>query len=224
MRAGELPAPEYLAAFGARKRWMTYAAAGAIADGIRQIVVLGAGFDTLGLTLLQADAELLVVELDRPPMTEAKELALAAATIARPWPRQVAVDLGDATALTGALAAVGWRPSEPALFVAELALEYLEPRTAFAVLRLLGTICGPRGRIALTIRFGDVVDDQLAAATAAAGEPMRFRPLRAELSSLLARAGLEILVSRGRTLGRTGAAAFLLLAPSHAPRASETSA
>ena len=115
-------------------------------------------------------------------MIEAKELALAAAKIARPWPRQVAVDLGDATALTGGLAAGGWRPSEPALFIAELALKYLEPRAAFAVLRLLGTICGPRGRIALTIRFGDVVDDQLAAATAAAGEPMRFRPLRAELS------------------------------------------
>ena len=62
----------------------------AIAEGVRQIVVLGAGFDTLGLTLLHADAELLVVELDRPAMVEAKELALAAAKIALPWPRSVA--------------------------------------------------------------------------------------------------------------------------------------
>ena len=226
VRAGELlRSPEYLAAFGARKRWMTYAVAGR--DRRRDPPDRRA---RRGLRharpdpLLQADAELLVVELDRPAMVEEKQLALATAKIARPWPRLVAVDLGDATALTGALAGVGWRPSEPALFVAELALEYLEPRTAFAMLRLLGTICGPRGRIALTIRFGDVVDEQLAAATAAAGEPMRFCPLRAELSSLLARAGLEILVSRGRTLGRTGAAAFLLLAPTHAPRASVTSA
>ena len=153
--------------------------------------MLGAGFDTLGLTLLHADAELLVVELDRPAMIEAKELALAAAKIARPWPAP-----WPSTWATCARSPVRLPPpagarSEPALFIAELALEYLEPGAAFAVLSALGTICGPSGAGSrCTIRFGDVDDDQLAAAAAATGEPMRFRPLSAELPGLLARAGL----------------------------------
>jgi methyltransferase (TIGR00027 family) len=220
--AGALPGPGHIARFAARKRWMADAAMVAIADGIRQIVFLGAGFDTLGLTLLHADATLLVVELDQPAMVEAKELALAAAKIARPWPRFAAIDLTDTRALTGALVAVGWRTLEPALFVAELALEYLEPEAAFAVLNAVGTLLGPESRIACTVRFGDVDDDRIATATAAVGEPMRFRPLSAELPELLARAGLDVLASRDRILGRGGTTALLLLGSSKTTQATET--
>lgn len=222
--AGALPGPGHIARFAARKRWMADTAAVVIAEGVRQVVVLGAGFDTLGLTLLHADTELLVVELDRPAMVEAKELALAAAKIALPWPRSVAIDLGDTRALTHALAAAGWRASEPALFVAELALEYLEPGAASGVLSAVGALSGPESRIACTVRFGDVGDDQIATATAAVGEPMRFRPLSAELPELLARAGLEVLASRDRILGRSGTTALLLLAPTKTAPATDTAA
>ncbi len=211
--AGALPGPGHIARFGVRKRWMADSATAAIAEGVRQIVILGAGFDTLGLTLLHADAELLVVELDRPAMIRAKELALAAAKVAQPWPRAVAVDLSDVRTLPDALAAGGWRAAEPALFIAEVALEYLEPGAAVAVLSAVGTVAGLGSRIACTIRFGDVDDDHFAAAAAATGEPMRFRPLSAELPALLARAGLHVLDSRGRILGRSGASALLLLGP-----------
>ena len=187
-------------------------------------MILGAGFDTLGLTLLHADTELLVVELDRPAMIRAKELALAAAKIALPWPRSVAIDLGDTRALTHALGTAGWRASEPALFVAELALEYLEPGAAFGVLSAVGALSGPESRIACTVRFGDVDDDRIATATAAVGEPMRFRPLSAELPELLAHAGLEVLASRDRILGRSGTTALLLLAPTKTAPATDTAA
>jgi methyltransferase (TIGR00027 family) len=201
---------------------MADSARAAIARGIRQIAVLGAGFDTLGLTLLRDDADLLVVELDRPAMIRAKELALAAAKVAQPWPRAVAIDLSDVRTLPDALAAADWRAAEPALVIAEVALEYLEPGAATAVLSAAGTVAGPGSRIACTIRFGDVHDDHLAAAAAAAGEPMRFRPLSAELPGLLARAGLDVLASRGRILGRSGASALLLLGPSKTTQATET--
>jgi methyltransferase (TIGR00027 family) len=219
--AGTLPGPGHTARFAARKRWVADTATVAIAEGIRQVAVLGAGFDTLGLTLLQADAGLLVVELDRPAMVQAKQLALTAAMIAPPWPCSVAVDLADPHALTRALAATGWRLSEPALFVAELALEYLEPDAAVGVLSAVGALAGPESRIACTVRFGDL-DDEIAAVTAAVGEPMRFRPLRAELPELLARAGLDVLASRDRILGRSGTTALLLLAPAKTPQAPGT--
>jgi methyltransferase (TIGR00027 family) len=213
VRAGALPGPAYVARLATRKRWMSETAAAAIALGICQVAVLGAGFDTLGQTLLDADAELLVVEVDRPEMIAAKQLALAEAKIAQPWPRLVATDLSATRALTDALGFAGWRVSEPALFVAEVVLEYLEPAAAVAVLRELGTLCGLTGQIACTVRLGDVDDDHLAAATAAAGEPMRFRPRRAELPAILSRAGLEVVASRGGVLGPRGASAMLLLAP-----------
>ena len=222
--AGALPGPGHVARFAGRKRWMAKTAAIAVAGGVRQIAVLGAGFDTLGLTLLHGDADLLVVELDLPAMIEAKASALAAAEIAPPWPRFAGADLRDSAALAGALLAVGWRAAEPALLVVEVALEYLEPPAAFAVLSAVGRLAGPGGRIACTVRFGDVEDDLLASAAAAAGEPMRFRPPSAALPGLLARAGLEVLEWRGRILGPSGASALLLLAPETPAPATETAA
>jgi methyltransferase (TIGR00027 family) len=213
VRAEILPGPGRVARVAARKRWIAEVATRAIAAGVRQIAVLGAGFDTLGLELLSADEDLLVVELDLPTTLEAKEHALAAARIVRPWPRFAAVDLGDAGSLSPALAGVGWRGSEPTLFVAEVVLEYLDPEAARSVLAALRSLAGPGSRLACTVRFGDAVDDRLAAATAAAGEPMLFRPTAAELPGLLAEAGLDVLVKRGGPHGHGGAAALLLLAP-----------
>jgi methyltransferase (TIGR00027 family) len=222
--AGALPGPGHLARFAGRKRWMAETARDAVAEGIRQIAVLGAGYDTLGLTLLHGDAELLVVELDLPAMIDAKASALTAAEIPTPWPRFARADLRAPVALADALVAVGLRAAEPALFVAEVALEYLEPEAAFEVLRAVGKLAGPGGRIACTVRFGDVDDDRLAAAAAAAGEPMRFRPFSAELPALLARAGLNVLVWHGRILGPRGASALLLLARATPASATETAA
>jgi len=211
-RDGILPAPDRLTRFAARKRWMADAAGAAIAAGVRQVVVLGAGFDTLGLELLAAEADLLVVEVDRPSMLEAKTLALGTARIPGPWPRSAAVDLADAGALAPALAATGWRVSDPTLFVAEGVLEYLEPEAALALLTAIGELAARESRLACTVRFGDVEDDYVAAPTAAAGEPMRFRPLAAELPRLLETAGLDVVAARGGLRGRRGAGGLLLLA------------
>lgn len=160
-RDGILPAPDRLTRFAARKRWMADAAGAAIAAGVRQVVVLGAGFDTLGLELLAAEADLLVVEVDRPSMLEAKTLALGTARIPGPWPRSAAVDLADAGALAPALAATGWRVSDPTLFVAEGVLEYLEPEAALALLTAIGELAARESRLACTVRFGDVESRRL---------------------------------------------------------------
>jgi methyltransferase (TIGR00027 family) len=197
----------------ARKRWLAQTAAQVLSAGVGQVVVLGAGFDTLGLRLLSGDEELLVVELDRRATLEAKVLALAEARIPWPWPRFAAVELCEAAALSPALGAVGWRVSEQTFFVAEVVLEYLPPEAAAAVLAALRSLAAPGSRLACTVRFGDAADDRLAVATAAAGEPMLFRPTAEELPGLLAEAGFEVLVKRGGPHGHRGAAALLLLAP-----------
>lgn len=211
VRGGMLPGPGHVARFAVRKRWMADAASAALAAGASEVAVLGAGFDTLGLQLLRTDGALRVVELDRPAMTEAKAQAVEAARIARPWPASTAVELDAASALEPALAAAGWRTSERALFVAEAVLEYLAPAAAHALLARLGGLAAPGSRLACTVRFGDVADDHAAAVTAAAGEPMRFRPLVAELPRLIERSGLRVIAERGGVIGRTGAGGLLVL-------------
>lgn len=211
VRAGELPGPGQVSRFGARKRWMAAAAEHALAAGIRQIAVLGAGFDTLGLRLLRGEPDHLVAELDRPATLAAKEHALHASAIAPPWPRFAAVDLAEPSAVARALENVDWRAADPALFVAEVVLEYLASEAALALLSSIGALAGPASRLACTVRFGDVADDRAAAAAAAAGEPMRFRPATAaELRQLLERAGLDVLAADG-VIGTGGASALLVL-------------
>ena len=90
-------------------------------------------------------------------------------------------------------------------------LEYLEPEAVLALLTAIGALAAPESRLACTVRFGDV-DDDLAASAAAAGEPMRFRPLAAELPRLLETAGLDVVAARGGLRGRKGAGGLLLLA------------
>jgi methyltransferase (TIGR00027 family) len=214
-RAGaEHPGPCRVLGVAARKRFVAEAAAAALAAGVRQVAVLGAGFDTLGLRLLRADPVLTVVEIDRDATVAAKAAALAGAGIAPPWPRLVAVDLAEPGGLGPALAAAGWVAGAPGLVVAEAVLEYLPPRAARRVLDEVAALAGPEGRLVCTVRF-PAGPDALPAATAAAGEPMRFLPRPQALPQLLAGAGLAVLEER-RGQG-AGAGALLLLAPSTRP-------
>ena len=49
-----------------RKRWIESRVRAAIADGASQLVVLGAGFDTLGVRLAVERPDFRVVEIDHP--------------------------------------------------------------------------------------------------------------------------------------------------------------
>lgn len=208
------PGPGRVLGVAARKRWIAEAVAAALAGGVRQVVVLGAGFDTLGLRLLRAHPGLTVIEVDRPATLAAKAAALAEAGIAPPWPRPVALDLVEAARLGPALAGAGWTRGAPTCFVAEAVLEYLAPRDALRLLGEVADLAGPDGRLACTCRF-PAPPDGLPAATAAAGEPMRFLPRPAALPGLLARAALSVLEEwRGQG---PGAGALLLLAPAPRP-------
>jgi methyltransferase (TIGR00027 family) len=213
VQAGILPAPPRIASVVTRKRWTEYEAVRAIGEGVRQAVVLGAGFDTLGIRLLRRDPDLVVIELDRADTIEAKRRALDTAAIERPWPRLVCGDLANAVALGPTLSSRGWRAPAATFFVAEVVLEYLAPEEALAVLSEVARLGAPGSRFACTVRFGNDPADDLAAATAAAGEPMRFRPPSEALPDLVVRAGFDIVCELERPSGRGGATALLLLAP-----------
>jgi methyltransferase (TIGR00027 family) len=62
-----------------RKRWIEQQVRQALRDGVQRVVVLGAGFDTLGYRLAQEQAQLQVLEVDHPATQAAKQRALAGA-------------------------------------------------------------------------------------------------------------------------------------------------
>jgi|SRR6185312_4819127 len=63
--------------YAVRKRYIEDAARQALAGGVRQLVVLGAGFDSLALRLHREFPQVLFVETDHPATQAAKRKALA---------------------------------------------------------------------------------------------------------------------------------------------------
>jgi methyltransferase (TIGR00027 family) len=75
--------------FALRKRWIERQCRAAIADGCRRVIVLGAGFDTLGARLVAQSTHNEVIEIDHPATQAAKRAALEAQPL-----RFIACDLG----------------------------------------------------------------------------------------------------------------------------------
>jgi methyltransferase (TIGR00027 family) len=77
-----------------RKRWIESRCQAALAEGVRRVVVVGAGFDTLALRLAPARPDVDWVEVDHPATQGAKRRALSRAGVPVPdTVRFVAADL-----------------------------------------------------------------------------------------------------------------------------------
>ena len=71
--------PGIIAHYLARKRWLEARASAALAAGFEQVVILGAGFDTLGYRLHSAHPTVRFFELDHPATQRPKAAALTVA-------------------------------------------------------------------------------------------------------------------------------------------------
>lgn len=75
--AERLTLPGIMAHYWHRKHWIENRCRHAIAEGFKRLIVLGAGFDTLGYRLSREFSELDVIEVDHPATQGAKQRALA---------------------------------------------------------------------------------------------------------------------------------------------------
>lgn len=121
--------------YAVRKRFLDDAARRAIDDGVRQVVVVGAGFDALALRLSRRTEGPVCIEVDHPATQGLKRDALARLTDPPGDLRLVPADLSRES-LTDALSRAGYDPTLRTLFVAEGLTMYLEED---AVKRLLTT-------------------------------------------------------------------------------------
>lgn len=131
--------------YALRKRLIEEVARRALAEGFGQVVVLGAGFDTLALRLHEDFPSALFVEADRHDTQSVKRRVVEGRRLARENLRFVALDLAGAglcgarAGAGGLLVGAGFDAASRALFVAEGVLMYLDPR---AVTRLFDSVRG----------------------------------------------------------------------------------
>ena len=191
-------APGARAAGIARTKWFDDGISRAI-ETCRQLVLLGAGFDTRAYRLPAAQG-VDTFELDAPPMSAAKQAALQTRIGALPERVHfVAIDFNSEPA-ADALRRAGFNPSRSTCFVWEGVTNYLAPAAVDTVLRevaqaaggslLLFTYVDRRVLEKPELFFGA---ERLLARLRSYGEPWTFGLYPEELDQYLAARGLRLL-------------------------------
>jgi methyltransferase (TIGR00027 family) len=161
-----------------RKLFVEDEARAAVAAGIRQLVVLGAGYDPLALRLCLERPDLRAFEIDYPATQEVKRRALALHATHPPGLTFVPVDFSTQTAEGRLRETEGFDPERPSFWVCEGTLMYLTPEEAASVFALVGRL-SPRGsRFVFTwVDSGLLASDPKAAnlgkVLKATGEPLQ---------------------------------------------------
>jgi methyltransferase (TIGR00027 family) len=161
----------------ARSRFAEDCIASAVARGVRQAVVLGAGLDTFGLRNPHAGKKLRVFEVDRQETQQWKRECLAKANLQVPsWLSLVTVDF-EHQAFLECLKAVGFDDDQPTFFTWLGVVPYLSRETVLTTLSLIARL--PDAEVVFD--YGEPVDaypparraryEAMIASAAATGEP-----------------------------------------------------
>ena len=138
--------PGIVAHYLARKRRIELAVREALASGIRQVVVAGAGFDTLAARLCQEFPSTLFLELDHPATQAVKRRALSPAPNLQFHP----VDLATEALAPALSASPDFSNTRSSIFIAEGLTMYLSAARVGALFRSLAELAGPAGRVIFT--------------------------------------------------------------------------
>lgn len=119
----------------------------AIAGGARQVVGIGAGFDTLAFRLVPIHPDLAFIEIDHPATARIKAEALGARA---PNLHLLAEDLSRRSIEEVLAECPAFSPDEPTVFVCEGVLMYLEEATVEGVFASVRRMTGPGTRFVFT--------------------------------------------------------------------------
>lgn len=138
-----LTLPGIMSHYWHRKRWIESRCRDAITEGFQRVVILGGGFDTLGLRLSNELRQIDVIEIDHPATQGAKRQALAGNTESLSDNlRYVALDL-----CVEPLPAILFTDSKATIFIIEGVLMYLSPADIARLFDSLRQLSGDRIRI-----------------------------------------------------------------------------
>jgi methyltransferase (TIGR00027 family) len=186
----------------ARTRLIDDWVAEGVAQGSRQIVILGAGFDSRAWRL-ECLPGLSVFEVDHPSTAAAKSARIEALGADPSRIISVVLDF-DRDRLSDQLHAVGFDRTKVATVVWEGVTNYLTEQAVFSVLAWVGTLV-PQSRLAFTYIHRGVLTDPTSfegaartlLAVSTAGEPWTFGLIPESVPGCLARFGLRLVEDLG---------------------------
>lgn len=178
-----------------RHRWLDDALLGAL-DGVDQVVLLGAGYDTRPWRFAAALAGRPVWEVDHPATAARKRARLARLRLPATVRHAVTVDFRHER-LVPRLRAAGFVPGAPTFFVWEGVTMYLSRAEVTATLRDLHALGGPHSRLGLDVwtpaagLFG-TAERMGGQALRLLGEPLRLGVPEDGVRELLAEGGWDL--------------------------------
>ncbi len=183
--------PGILLHYALRKKCISELTRSALADGVVQVVILGAGFDPLSSELQREFRTAQFWEIDHPATQRYKVRACSAIGVERV--NFVAVDLSAAGLDTEALLDNGFDPAKPTFWIAEGLLMYFPADVVFSLIRTLGSLSAPGSQLAFTFmeqqRDGRIrFDSQTKLVTwwlRTRGEPFLWGTTRSELAEFI---------------------------------------
>jgi methyltransferase (TIGR00027 family) len=175
-----------------------------LAQGLDQVVILGAGFDTRAYRIDGMD-RIRVFEVDLPGWRQAKQTRLEKVLGAVPdHVTLVGLDF-DRQDLADALSAAGFHTGERTLFIWEGVTQYLTAEGVRSTLAFVSGVSGVKSSIVFTYIRRGIVDGSdrpewmraLLSFTSKVGSPMTFGLDQAELAGYLAERGLTLVEDVG---------------------------
>jgi methyltransferase (TIGR00027 family) len=140
--------PGILLHYALRKKCINELARSALASGVAQVVILGAGFDPLSAELQQDFPTVGFWEIDHPATQRHKMRACSEIRIERV--HFVAVDLSTAGLDTNALIRTGFDPAKRTFWIAEGLLMYFPADIVSSLIRTLSNLSAPGSQLAFT--------------------------------------------------------------------------
>jgi methyltransferase (TIGR00027 family) len=187
----------------ARTAFIDNALRGALASGIEQVAILGAGYDSRAYRMAELK-QVRVFEVDRAETQKLKRELLA--RVLRPMPQHVTfvkIDFLRET-LRDALSKAGFDPKHKTLFIWEGVSHYLDSSAVDATMSFAGSCAAGseiiftyihRGLLDGTGRFS--VSPNVSRLLKEAGEPWKFGLYPEELHAYLSARGLEMVEDLG---------------------------
>ncbi len=177
-----------------RKVWFGDRVRSVLARGATQLVVLGAGCDTLAVRLADKGQRPRVFEIDRLEVCAFREEVLGRLPLDLSHVEQVGVDF-DVTDFRAALREAGFDPRAGTVFVAEGVLEYLDPDEVDKIFEFARSESGPG--TSLVHSFTEPVAGRQDLAVShrrqLPGEPRRFELVPGEIGEWLRARGHSLL-------------------------------
>jgi methyltransferase (TIGR00027 family) len=183
--------PGILLHYALRKKCTSQLARSALANGVVQVVILGAGFDPLSSELQREFPATRFWEIDHPATQRHKVRACSEIGIERM--HFVAVDLSTVGLDGEALISSGFDPAKRTFWIAEGLLMYFPKETVSSLIRTLSSLSAPGSQLAFTFmekqRDGHIrFDSQTKLVTwwlRTRGEPFLWGTRRSELAEFI---------------------------------------